>query len=253
MSKPHRVTIGDATLYLGNAFDILPTLGAADAVITDPPYASGGLHRGDRMASPLTKYVHGGVKREYEDFAHDAKDQRSWTSWCAAWMGLLQLKPGGYLLSFIDWRQLPALTDAIQWAGYLWRGVAPWDKGPGSRAPHKGYLRHQAEYIVWGSAGPLPLATHAGPFPGVYRHTVRRSDKWHMTGKPTPLMQELARIPAPGAEIRDPFMGSGSTGVGAIREGRRFVGIELSPIHFRTACERIERAHRERDALPSAA
>lgn len=253
MLKPHRVTIGDATLYLGNAFDILPDLPTVGAVITDPPYASGGMYRGDRIASTKDKYMQTGTKRDYRDFAHDAKDQRSWTSWCTAWMSRLPVAPGGYVMSFIDWRQLPALTDAFQWAGLIWRGVAPWDKGLGSRAPHKGYLRHQAEYIVWGSAGPLPIATHAGPFPGVYRHVVRRSEKWHMTGKPPALMADLAAIVPPGRDILDPFMGSGTTGVGAVRAGRAFVGVELDPVHFRVACERIERAYRERDALPLAA
>ena len=36
MSNP--VRIGDATLYLGDCLDILPTLGPVDAVVTDPPY-----------------------------------------------------------------------------------------------------------------------------------------------------------------------------------------------------------------------
>ncbi len=251
MPKPHRVVIGDATLYLGDSFEILPTLADVDAVITDPPYASGGMYRADRVAPPSSKYVQGGTKRDYRTFAHDAKDQRSWTLWCTAWLSRLPVREGAYIMSFIDWRQLPALTDALQWAGHIWRGIAPWDKGLGSRAPHKGYLRHQAEYLVWGSAGPLPAAEH-GPFPGVYRHIVRQSEKWHMTGKPPALMQELARIVQPGRDIADPFMGSGTTGVGAIREGRRFVGIEIDPAHFRVACERIEAAHRERDTLLAA-
>jgi DNA modification methylase len=37
-SSPHRVVIGDATLYLGDCREILPTLPRVDAVITDPPY-----------------------------------------------------------------------------------------------------------------------------------------------------------------------------------------------------------------------
>ncbi len=46
----------------------------------------------------------------------------------------------------------------------------------------------------------------------------------------------------------DPFMGSGTTGVACIQTGRRFVGIELDPVHFESACERISHAHRQ-DAL----
>ena len=43
-------TIGSATLYLGDSLQVLQSLeaGTADAVITDPPYSSGGAFRGDR-------------------------------------------------------------------------------------------------------------------------------------------------------------------------------------------------------------
>ncbi len=44
----------------------------------------------------------------------------------------------------------------------------------------------------------------------------------------------------PGATILDPFMGSGSTGVAAIREGFKFVGIELNPEYAKIAQNRIE-------------
>src|SRR5690606_29634526 len=124
------------------------------------PYASGGMYRADRCAAPAEKYVQSGVARDWRTFAGDAKDQRAFTSWCAEWMRRVPIREGGYVLSFIDWRQLPALTDAMQWAGLIWRGVAPWDKGLGARAPHKGYLRHQCEYIAWGTAGRCAVAEH---------------------------------------------------------------------------------------------
>lgn len=55
-------------------------------------------------------------------------------------------------------------------------------------------------------------------------------------------MRELARIVPPGATVLDPFMGSGTTGVGAVMEGRKFIGIECDPHHFEVACRRIEEA-----------
>lgn len=233
---------GRVKLYCGNALAILPHLAPVDAVIVDPPYASGGMYRADRARPPVDKYIQDGTQRAWAAFDGDAQDQRAWRNWCVEWLSRLPLKSGGYVMSFIDWRQLPALTDAFQWAGLLWRGVAAWDKGLGARAPHKGYLKHQAEFIVWGSAGPLAAATHAGPFPGVFRHVVRQSDKFHMTGKPTELMRDLIRIPPPDAEALDAFMGSGTTGVAAVMEGRRFVGIESNAAQFTAAVERIRRA-----------
>lgn len=247
-------TIGAATLYLGDSMQILPTLPTVAAVITDPPYASGGMYRADRAMTVKDKYVQSGVQRDWRAFSGDAKDQRSWMSWCHEWLQRLPVDDGAYVLSFIDWRQLPALTDAFQWAGLMWRGVAAWDKGLGSRAPHKGYLRHQCEFIVWGTAGKCPVAEHDGPFPGAYAAKVLQADKHHMTGKPTALMRELVRVVPPGATVLDPFMGSGTTGVGAVLEGRSFIGIECDRGHFETACRRIADAqgialeHDPRDA-----
>lgn len=255
-----RVQIGAATLFMGDCMQILPLLQPAAAVITDPPYASGGMYRADRTKAVADKYVQGGVQRDWKAFAGDAKDQRSWMSWCEEWIKRLPIDEGAYVLTFIDWRQLPALTDAYQWASLLWRGVAAWDKGAGARAPHKGYLRHQCEFIVWGTAGKIPVAEHAGPFPGCYRSTVLQADKHHMAGKPTALMRELVKIVPPGAIVLDPFMGSGTTGVGAVLEGRQFFGIEIDPHHFGVACRRIAEAqglpwpvqHDARDAYEQA-
>ena len=63
-------------------------------------------------------------------FDGDAKDQRSWTRWAAEWLyeARKASKPGAPVCMFIDWRQLPAATDALQWAGWIWRGTAVWDK-----------------------------------------------------------------------------------------------------------------------------
>jgi len=77
-----------------------------------------------------------------------------------------------------------------------------------------------------------------------------REGKCHPTQKPVPLMQwciEQARL-RPNARILDPFTGSGSTGVAAIRMGCRFVGIERNSQHFDTAVGRIEAACAERVA-----
>ncbi|MGF6605382.1 DNA modification methylase [Paraburkholderia sp. WSM4175] len=48
-----------------------------------------------------------------------------------------------------------------------------------------------------------------------------------------------------GGCVLDPFMRSGSSGAAALQTGRRFVGIELDPVHFDNACERINDAHRQ--------
>lgn len=63
----------------------------------------------------------------------------------------------------------------------------------------------------------------------------------------------IADFTQPGDLICDPFMGSGTTGVAAVRAGRRFVGIELNPTYFDLACKRIEDAQRQGDMLDAMA
>jgi len=215
---------------------------SVDAVITDPPYSSGGFTRGDRNRTPDEKYCKDGETLGRVTFDGDNRDGRSWAYWCALWMGecLRLVKPGGYLLTFTDWRMLPLATDAVQAGGFVWRGVVAWDKGPSARAPHTGYFRHQAEYVVWATKGGLEPATHGGPFPGVIQCPTRQDDKFHMTGKPTEVMRALVQCVHPGGVVLDPFAGSGTTIVACELEGRRGFGFERQEENVRIANERIE-------------
>lgn len=232
------------TLYQANALEFLAGLEpqTVDALVTDPPYSSGGLHRGDRTANPREKYCQNGKDLDRESFAGDNRDAHSFARWCVLWLtdAWNALKVGGYGLTFADWRQVPLMTDAFQGGQFIWRGLIAWDKGAGARAPHKGYFRHQAEYVIWGTRGPCPIATHAGPFNGVPRYPVRQLDKHHMTGKPTPLMCELIQCVPPGGLILDPFAGSGTTAVAAKMTGRRFIGCELSAANCAITARRLE-------------
>lgn len=234
-----------ADLRQGEALDVLRTLptSSVDAVIADPPYSSGGFTRGDRTAPTGVKYVSHGtaVGRTRHDFGGDSRDSRSWGYWTALWLAecLRIVKPGGYALMFCDWRQLPTATDAFQAGGFIWRGLISWDKGRGARAPHKGYFRHQCEYILWGSNGALPKADWSGPWDGSHTIPVKQSEKVHQTGKPTNLMLELVQCCPPGGTVLDPFMGSGTTGLAAVATKRNFIGVEQSPAIFETARARV--------------
>ncbi len=230
-------------LYHAHCLDLLPQLAAAsvDAVITDPPYASGGTHAGERSADPIDKYCHADHARGRHSFSGDHLDQRSWTAWCGTWLRECAriCRPHAYCLSFSDWRQLPALTDALQAGGFSWRGVIAWDKGAGARAPHKGYIRHQCEFVAWGTLGTCLKRTDAGPFPGCLRETVKQADKHHITCKPTNLMRKLVAIVPAGGLILDPFAGSGTTAVAALQTGRRCLSIERDERHCEIAARRI--------------
>jgi site-specific DNA-methyltransferase (adenine-specific) len=214
-----------------------------DAVVTDPPYSSGGMTRGDRMALTGAKYVGNDVHLQRPDFAGDNRDQRGFAYWCALWMAecLRVVMPGGPLVVFTDWRQLAATTDSMQAGGWVFRGIVPWDKTEGCR-PQMGRFASQCEYAAWGTAGASPDRVDVGCLAGMVRESVKVDDKWHQTGKPEKVMRHLVRICPPGGRVLDPFAGSGTTGVAALAEGRRFLGIEIGEEYSTLARERLAAA-----------
>ena len=248
-------------LHRGDCFDVLPTLtdGSCDALITDPPYCSGGLHLGSRQQKTGRKYEQNGLACRRQDFDGDQRDQVSFMAWVSEALRRCHrvVRRGGLVALFSDWRQLGATQTAMQAAGFAMRGIAVWDKTEGAR-PVPSRLRNQAEFIVWGSKGDLVAEPGVPTQAGVLRYAVRQADKFHLTGKPTEVMRWLVRQVRPGGKILDPFAGSGSTGVGALLEGRSFVGVELDPYYARIASARLsaaqrgERLHARRLAQPDA-
>lgn len=242
------VRIGLATLYNGDCLEILPTLPKVDAVITDPPYSSGGAFRGDRTNDTRTKYLQSdsGNQTRLENFTGDNRDQRGFHFWSALWASaaLRATKEGGTAAFFTDWRQLPVTTDYLQAGGWVWRGLVPWVKT--TYRPQMGRFAAQCEYVAWGSNGPLPVERGVGCLKGFYEYAPPQ-DREHVTQKPTNLMDDMVQIVPAGGTVLDPFMGSGTTGVAAVTSGRPFIGIELSAHYFQIACERISAAQAQQD------
>jgi len=242
------ITIGSATLYHGDALALLADLepGSVDAVITDPPYSSGGAFRGDRSMDTKSKYLSSssGNRERTSDFGGDNRDQRSLHFWSTLWAAaaLRAAKPGAPALFFTDWRQLPISTDYLQAGGWVWRGIVPWVKK--TARPQMGRFSAQCEYVVWGSAGPMPAERGVGCLPGFYEFAYP-SDREHVTQKPVDLMAAMVMVCTGGGTVLDPFMGSGTTGVAAVQSGRRFIGFEQSEEYFEIACRRIEDAQRQ--------
>src|SRR5258706_14216305 len=114
------------SLHQGDALAFLRTLPdeSVDAVITDPPYSSGGQFRGDRLASTSEKYVPNRVKTVRLDFSGDNRDQRGYLAWSTLWLTecLRLAKPGAPICGFTGWRQLPTTTDAGQAGGWVGGG-----------------------------------------------------------------------------------------------------------------------------------
>ncbi|MBS7540215.1 DNA-methyltransferase, partial [Ancylobacter lacus] len=174
----------------------------------------------------------------YPEFAGDTRDQRGYLAWSALWMGRARelTRPGGICAVFSDWRQFPVTTDALQAGGWVWRGIAVWDKTEGGR-PQLGRYRAQAEFVAWGTQGPRALV---GPCaPGVFRASTS-GRKWHIAGKPVELMEGLLQVM--DGPVLDPFMGSGTVGVACARRGLPYTGIEVVPDYFEIACRRLREA-----------
>lgn len=203
--------------------------GSYDAIISDPPYASGGMSMGEKSKSTRDKYtIYGEQGNPYPDFSGDALAQRAWTSFMHEILVEARrvVKPGGVIALFVDWRQLPALTDAIQWAGWTWRGLVVWDKG--NSRPQRGRFKQQCEFIVWGSNGLMPPDRNAPTLPGVFQFpNVPTAERWHQTQKPLALMRQVVRICEHGGRILDPFAGSGSTLEAAMLEGYTATGVDI--------------------------
>lgn len=240
-----------ATLYGCDMMKVLEGLppGSVDAVITDPPYSSGGRTAGERRRSTKEKYMGTEAKQNSEgrlvDFAGDERDQRSYLRWMNLWMSdvVPALSNGGIVMLFADWRQLPLVTDAVQVAGISWRGIIPWYKSNSRR--QQGKFANSCEYVVWGTKGavvPLDVPSQPGLLnePNVFYR-----DRVHVTQKPLGIMRQLVKATRPGGTVLDPFMGSGTTGVAALSEGRRFIGCEIVSEYQTVAEDRIRQARND--------
>lgn len=239
--KPYHEEAG-VTIYHGDALEVLPALVDAGvqlgALVTDPPYSSGGAFRGDRAQATSAKYVSSGVQTIRPEFEGDTRDQRAFLVWSTLWLLAARhmAVSGALVVSFIDWRQLPTLTDAVQSAGWVWRGVAPWSKKFGR--PRKGGFSNACEFVVWGTNGPLD--EHDSYPPGIFELSGPAvEDREHIAQKPEAVMTWALTPVRPGRLVVDPFMGSGTTLVSAKRAGLPCIGIDVMEANCEIAARRL--------------
>jgi site-specific DNA-methyltransferase (adenine-specific) len=228
-------------LHQVDAVDFVQSLppNSVDMLLTDPPYCSGGLHRSARTRSTGEKYINSTTAQDhYDDFNFDNMDQRSWLFWCRMWLSgaFKAMKTGGLVVCFIDWRQLPALTDVIQATGFTLRGIAVWDKTPGRARPRKGGFTQQAEFMVWASKG--AVADNEVYLPGVFQCRLN-FPKRHQTEKPIDLAREVVRLVPKGGTVLDLFAGSATFLVAAKEAGLNWMGCEENASIYEKATARL--------------
>lgn len=226
MSAPIREVIGDATLYCADCRDVLPSLTGTDAVITDPPWDGAEEIPGAddprglfRSVAPLLR-----AKRYVIQLGCDSDPaflapiaQRHpflrvcWLAYaCPTYKGRL-LHTGDVAYAYGEWPAPHPGATVIPGECRSSRADREFVRGPRSRGKEKGGYTSLSH--------PMP----------------RRSE--HVAW--------LVRWFAQGA-VLDPFMGSGTTGVCAVQQGRPFIGIDVHRPYFDLACRRIDDAQRQR-------
>ena len=211
-----KVVIGDATLYLGDCLEILPTLEKVDAVITDPPYGIGEAGKNHKSRNKL---------------AGSPNYERSQWDDVPANPAAIELMRSISDTQVIFGGNYFALPPAKCWL--------VWDKINGDND------FADCELAWTNIDGAVRQIRHL--WAGMLRDSERASRRDHPTQKPVAVMVwsiERANL-NPAATILDPFMGSGTTGVACMNLGRKFIGIEIEPKYFEIACERIENAQRQ--------
>lgn len=195
------------TLYLGDCREILPTLGKVDAVVTDPPYGIG--ENAKRIAS-RGKLA---APKDYGEFSWDVKP--------------IDAATVEMILACSDWQ-------IIFGGNYFQLGPTScwlvWDKQNG------GNDFADCE-LAWTN---LPKAVRRiyWRWNGMIRKG--SEERVHPTQKPVGVIRWcLEQLPATAELVCDPFMGSGTTGVACIREGKSFIGIEREPVYFDAAIKRL--------------
>jgi DNA modification methylase len=213
--------IGDARLILGDCREILPTLGKVDAVVTDPPYGIG-ADKGKAGAMPFK----GGkpVERQYypDNNWDNSRPEREIFDAIRCVADVQIIWGGNY---FADY--LPAM------GRWLW-----WDK-----------CQTMPSY----GDGELAWTNLSGTTPKKFtlannKLFAQRVERFHPTQKPDEVMKWcIEMLPNGVLSVCDPFMGSGTTGVAAVKLGKSFIGIEREPSYFDIACRRIEQAYKQPD------
>lgn len=224
------VTIGPCTLIHGDALDILPDLrGCADLLVTDPPYklTSGGTGSG-AMGGKFSDDVY--------DNTGLLMDVVRWQEIGGPLYRALAVDADAYVMC--EDKNLFAAHGGFLGAGFKYHGLLSWDKISPSRS--RFYMKHQ-EFTLFLWKGKARDITHGGDKRG--QTMPRPKGATHPTQKPVELMAMYIRNSSqPGQLVLDPFMGSGTTLVAAVQEGRRAIGIEKDAVHFEVACALVQAA-----------
>lgn len=149
------------------------------------------------------------------------------------------LKGGCHCYIMINGRNLKDLQTEAEKVGFQFVNLLAWKKN--NVTPNRYYMQ-QMEFILLLRKGKARNINNMGTsncleIPNII------GKKSHPTEKPVELMRIFIENSSdPGDIVLDPFLGSGSTTVAAVKTGRHYIGFELDPDYFDIACKRLDEA-----------
>jgi site-specific DNA-methyltransferase (adenine-specific) len=246
--------IADATLYLGDCREVLPTLSGVDAVVTSPPYNQN-----------IDKFRPSGMQKNWrwaEKIASgyfDSRDEGEYLAWQVELLDLLFAASRDGASLFYNhkcrWRDGVLLhpVDIVRASKWQFRQEIIWRRD-GSATLNARMFAPNDERIYWLTKGRHKWNQSCVGYLSVWDIcSVKSAD--HACAFPIELpTRGIQATTDLGDTVLDPFMGSATTGAAAIRLGRKFIGIEIELKYFDIACRRIEEATKQgdliRDILP---
>ena len=217
---PEKVVIGNAELWHGDCREVLPLLPMCDLILTDPPYGIGEAAGKNKSRTKMA------VAKDYGNDAWDNEPPPAWV------IELMRAKAKWQVLFGGNYYSLPPAT--------CW---LVWDK-------ENGDSDFADCELAWTN---LPKAVRRlrWRWAGMLQQDMATKEvREHPTQKPVPVMRWALTQVFDAATVCDPFMGSGTTGVACMLEGRKFTGIERERKYFDIACERISRAQSQGALFP---
>jgi len=241
--------IGNATLYLGDCLEILPTLPKVDAVITSPPYNT--LSGIPVEPTGLWKKSDGGAQwisdLHTNGYADDMPESEymEWQNKIFSSINLTE-KSSLFYNHQIRWRG-GVVSHPVEWfkpSGWNLRQEIVWDRGGGMMFNARMFCRFD-ERILWFVKKEWKWNQEVVGLGTIWRIN-KAQNKEHPVAYPIEIPKRcIAAATDKDDTALDPFMGSGTTGVACMNLGRKFIGIEIEPKYFEIACERIENAQRQ--------
>lgn len=216
-----REVFGDAVLYLGDCREILPTLSRDSAIVADPPYGINYRHSGCGRVRPTTHNGPGTRARRFGKVSVVGDNEG------------------------IDPASLLDFPEVVIWGANHFANQLPassrwlvWDKRDGMASN----TFSDCELAWCKIPGAARLLRHL--WNGICQASETQERRVHPMQKPVEVMAWSIGFTT-AATVIDPYMGSGTTGVAALRLGRQFVGIEIEERWFDIACRRIDAEARQ--------